>query len=225
LSIADNDLRLHCYDHSGAIFSSAFNIHREPFKLIRVITSLAFADRYRLGFDPTIHISFPADTQGASNSTLAGLAQDDIGPNAKPKGPIGRVIGSTASAIYNIVSKIWSSDAFIGRGTVVYHVKSTDGKAYVLKDCWVNKKDVEHESMILEKAKGIPGVPKLVDAWNVTFNGEVDCTSRIRHGLGKVLPKSFITRVHRRLLMTPLGLPITTFRSQRELLSCFRDIV
>ncbi|KAH7920649.1 hypothetical protein BV22DRAFT_1020824 [Leucogyrophana mollusca] len=211
LSIANESLRVHCYDRSGAIISRPYDIHEKPLALIRVIASLAFADRNRLGFDPTIRLA---------------LVSDLLSPSLN--GPIGRVMGRAPSTVYDILEIVWSSQGFIGRGTTVYRVRSKEGKEYVLKDYWVKANEAGHEAAILEKIASlkIDGVPTLVEKWNVQFNGQDDTTETLRKGLiMKHLPASFCARIHRRLLMTPVGFPISSFRSQRELLSGLRDVI
>ncbi|KAH7918131.1 hypothetical protein BV22DRAFT_1025103, partial [Leucogyrophana mollusca] len=228
LSIANNLLRVHCYDRSGVIVSRPYDIHDKPYALIRVFASLAFADRHRLGFDPTIKITPPAKSKLFLPTRFI-IASDLLAPTLKS--PIGTVMGKTAKEVYEILGVVWSSGGFIGRGTTVYHVRAKRGETYeqyVLKDYWVKASEVDHEANILQllEEKKIEGVPRLADAWNVQFNGRDDSTQALCRGLvTKHLPRSYIPRIHRRLLMSPVAFPITSFRSQRELLSALRDAV
>ena len=65
------------------------------------------------------------------------------------------------------------------------------------------------------------GVPEVVSAWTVRIGGADDETNLHR----SPLPYSGEVRIHRRLLMKPVGIPISEFKSIRELLSVFIDIL
>ena len=122
-----------------------------------------------------------------------------------------------------------SSSGFIGRGTVCWHVRLVDagpGEAnegkidsndYVLKDNWVDEDLVDHEASILSHIAGIKGVPVLVQSWTVQYKGEDDTTLRYRPAAWSPFEK-FVNRVHRRQLLRPVGSPLSSFRSQKELL-------
>ncbi|KAG2028718.1 kinase-like domain-containing protein [Suillus americanus] len=138
-----------------------------------------------------------------------GWVQDDIGD------------------VYWIMAVLWKSRGLFSRGTVCYRVRSKHGIDYALKDCWVDEDCLEHEVTFLEAVRGIPNVVQLVKHWDVKFNGEIDSTSKIRAHIRDHLPKSctYVNKIHRRMLLTPCGLPLTTFKSVPELLNVFQDVV
>lgn len=72
--------------------------------------------------------------------------------------------------------------------------------------------------------EGIPNVVKLVADWDVLYDGEPDCTHRIRASHG-MRTSGFIRRFHRRVLLTPCGEPLLSYSSKSELLKCFHDFV
>ena len=65
------------------------------------------------------------------------------------------------------------------------------------------------------------GVPELVSAWTVNIEGTDDKTDARRFPLSY----SSEVRIHRRLLMKPVAIPISEFESAQELLSVFIDIL
>ncbi|KAH7918500.1 hypothetical protein BV22DRAFT_1134545 [Leucogyrophana mollusca] len=179
----------------------------------------------RLGFDPTIRVT-PQPTKPSFPPTKLALVSDLLLPSLNS--PIGCVMGRAPSTVYDILEIVWSNQGFIGRGTTVYCVRSKEGKEYVLKDYWVKANEAGHKAAILEKIVSlkIDGVPTLVEKWNIPFNGQDDTTETLRKGLiTKHLPASFCAHIHRCLLMTPVGLSITLFRSQREPLSGLCDVI
>ena len=92
-----------------------------------------------------------------------------------------------------------------------------DNYDYILKDNWVDQSQADHELNILKHIADIEGVPVLVNSWTVQFEGKEDTMLRYRPA-GWTPPKLFVNRVHRCQLMYPVGSPVTTFRSQKELL-------
>ena len=57
LSLANEELRVHFYDHSGGLISPPFNIHAEPDSFLYIISRLVFGIRSCIGFNMTIKIS------------------------------------------------------------------------------------------------------------------------------------------------------------------------
>ena len=112
---------------------------------------------------------------------------------------------------------------FFSHGTICYRVQDQNGEEFALKDCWVDAENLEHEVTLLQAVKGVPNVVSLVKYWDVQYAGQTDCTSRIREHLPAALIYS--NKVHRRMLLTPCGLPLTDFKSVTELVNVFRDLV
>ena len=133
------------------------------------------------------------------------------------------------SKVCNIFELLWSNPGFIGCGTVCWHVcpeiagprKANEGflddSDYILKDSWVDQSQVNHKPDILKHIAGIEGVPVLINSWTVQFEGRDNMTLGYRPA-GWIPPELFVSHVHQCQLMYPVGSPITTFWSQKELL-------
>ncbi|KAG2105473.1 uncharacterized protein F5147DRAFT_775242 [Suillus discolor] len=168
-SICANQLRAHYYDRSGLIITLPTPIQSSPTRVADAIAALSLADPSLLGLDPTIHMCIPS-----CKSTHTDLAVGAIG-----------WVTNNADKRYSIMAVLWKSQGLFCRGTVCYRVQDpVDGKEYAMKDCWVNEVKRYHEVDVLKRLKGIPNVVQLIDHWDVLFNGEPDCTSRIRDGYG-----------------------------------------
>ncbi|KAG2028805.1 hypothetical protein BDR03DRAFT_829217, partial [Suillus americanus] len=208
-------LRGHYLDRSGMIISAPIAIGPNALRFVDVINTVTLCDQSFLGLDPTIHVctnlccDTPHDDLPNMPVGAKGWVQDDIGD------------------VYWIMAVLWKSRGLFSRGTVCYRVRSKHGIDYALKDCWVDEDCLEHEVTFLEAVRGIPNVVQLVKHWDVKFNGEIDSTSKIRAHIRDHLPKSctYVNKIHRRMLLTPCGLPLTTFKSVPELLNVFQDVV
>ena len=91
----------------------------------------------------------------------------------------------------------------------------------MIKDSWTHESRVNHEADILSKIHGLKGVPQLVTAWTVQIEGSDDRTDA-RHSF---IPSSIRIHVHQWLLMQPVGLPLSEFKSLQELLGIFIDVL
>jgi hypothetical protein len=207
-TIANNLLRLHYFDRSGLIISRPVDILKNPVRLLEVLNTLTLAHTNNLGYDPTMHMCDPA-----CKGSHADLRENAIG-----------WIENHDKSHLSIMSVLWRSQGFFSRGTICYRVQTSDGTEYALKDCWVAEDKKNHEVTVLKMVEGIPNVVKLVAHWDVLYDGEPDCTYRIRASHG-VCTSGFIRRFHRRLLLTPCGEPLVLYSSKLELLRAFHDFV
>jgi len=216
ISFANWQLRVHLYDRAGAITSRPYHFHKNYNEVVHILGTLTLGNRHFLSFDPTIQISSPLKSNTHAD--------------------IGWVEGSRPGRRFKIKAILWSSASFIGRGTVCYHVSEEQANGqveeYVLKDYWVAEDALEHEVEILQEIKGLveehgaQGLPEFVDAWTVQFDGTSDFTDRNRTGLtSKQRPPRLVNRMHKRILMKPVAIPITHFSSLKEFVSGFIDIV
>ena len=125
---------------------------------------------------------------------------------------------------YEVVYPIHSLQSMIGRGTTIWLVVRNDNY-YILKDSWIQTSRVGSEIEFLEKLKDdsvLRGrVPHIMEGEDVYVNGLVDNTGRYRIFVGR----SHEARTHRRLVMSPIGKQITTFKSFSEFISALIDIV
>jgi len=179
---------------------------------MEVIHAFAHANRDLLGYNPTINIChIPSIPKQVNHHNFIGTVI--FGPNK----------------IYNIIELLSLSSGFIGCGTICYHVHPVDtglgevnegqldGNDYVLKDNWVDEALADHEASILSHIADIKGVPLLLKSWTVQYNGEDDLTLCYRPAAWKPSAR-FVNCVHWRQLLHPVGSPLSTFRSQKELL-------
>ncbi|KIK34744.1 hypothetical protein CY34DRAFT_97373, partial [Suillus luteus UH-Slu-Lm8-n1] len=207
-TIANNMLRLHYFDRSGLIISRPTNILKNPVRLLEVLNTLTLAHPNNLGYDPTMHMCDPT-----CKGSHADLRENAVG-----------WIESHDKSHLSIMSVLWRSQGFFSRGTICYRVQTSDGTEYALKDCWVAEDKKNHEVTVLKMVEGIPNVVKLVADWDVLYDGESDCTYRIRASHG-VCASGFIRRFHRRLLLTPCGEPLVLYSLKLELLRAFHNFV
>ncbi|KAG1898008.1 uncharacterized protein F5891DRAFT_499656 [Suillus fuscotomentosus] len=212
-SISADMLRTHYFDRSGAIISLPFYIHKHPgsIRLCDALAALTLLDSRHLGLDPTIHVC-----HAACNGIHDNLADGAIG-----------WVQDNKHNVYSIMALLWKSRGFFCRGTVCYRVRNKEGVEYALKDCWVEESKKMHEPTILKTLKGIPNVVELIDDWDVYYEGQPDCTARIRkeYNQDQRDDTAFCNRLHRRLLLSPCGEPLSQFNSRMELITAFRQFV
>ena len=91
----------------------------------------------------------------------------------------------------------------------------------MVKDAWTHESRVNCEGDILTKILGLKGVPQLISIWTVKIDGVDDRTDIRRLSLFC----SSDIRIHRQLLMQPVGIPLSDFGSIRELLSVLIDVL
>jgi hypothetical protein len=126
--------------------------------------------------------------------------------------------------VYWIMVILWRSRGFFfSRGTVCYRVQDKHGKEYALKDCRVDERSLEHEVELLQAVKEVSNVVHLVKHWDVEYREVRDSTQTIRAHLPN--PSVHPTKIRRRMLLTPCGLPLTSVKSVPELVDVFRDLV
>ncbi|KAH7917569.1 hypothetical protein BV22DRAFT_989754, partial [Leucogyrophana mollusca] len=199
------NLRLHLFDRAGALYSCPYNIHQHPHVLIHIMCLTLTAPEDFLGYDPTI------------------LIRTLIPSSGQPARPLKSVKAAARTII----------DLIRGRATSCWHVQDDKHIDYVIKDCWTNVGRATREEDLLKCAKSVRGVPKLVAAWTVEFNGAADSTSARRPAFlidnyPKIISDMNIqveSRDHRRLLMTLVGESLAQVLSVLELVSCLIDLI
>ena len=113
---------------------------------------------------------------------------------------------------FELLERIHALPSLFGRGTQVWIV-THNGIKYVMKDSWVREDGIHNEVAHLrrmashEELKG--RVPTLICGGDVVINGINDSTNRYRSG-------SCFHRVHRRIVTSPIGESIISFKSKRE---------
>ena len=126
---------------------------------------------------------------------------------------------------YDILEVLFSSQGLVGRGTVCYRTLK-DGQEFIIKDHWVlgGKDTVLNEVTMMQKMKGVRGVPELTEYWLVEIApGEVDESEKYRYHTPPSIIGTF--RTHVRLVLRPRARPLHMFRTKLELVGAIRDIV
>ncbi|KAF8207151.1 hypothetical protein K438DRAFT_2013684 [Mycena galopus ATCC 62051] len=192
LTFAARTARLVLIDHSGVVASEFFDIDEQPELLVRVVAGLMLSSRPSIGFDTSITM------------LKNGQRQIKVGPD-----------------VYDIVVRLAISHDVRGKATVVWHARR-DGVDFVVKDNWTDIRHSHIEAGILDTAKDVPGIAKLVVLETVTINRTKDSTAALRSILNGRSPE---IRLHQRMVMTPLARKILHFRSKKELISVFIDAI
>lgn len=137
------------------------------------------------------------------------------------RGANNRVISITVGQKeYEVIEILFRSETLRGRGTHCFRVKR-GGQQYVIKDCWIQTGRAHSEIEILGKIAGVQGVPTLIYGEDLKLPcGKMDSTNLHRDGM-----KYDEERIHRRLLMQPVAEPIQNFKSKKELIGAFIDII
>jgi len=196
LSIASQKFRAHMFNHSGVVHSCSYDIHRHPRILLTMLSILAFGNIDHIGYDPTFICQY---------RSVLNFWKIEIG-----------------DFTCNIVRCLFYHFLIHGRGTSCWHIHIKKVN-YVIKDSWTHASRINCETDILEKIKDLKGVPCLITAWMVEIGGLSDRTD-VCHPMPLDTLSSDV-RLHRRLLMQPVGTPLAEFVSIRELLSMLIDIL
>ncbi|KAG0697849.1 hypothetical protein DFH29DRAFT_1003401 [Suillus ampliporus] len=218
-SIANLQLRAHYMDRSGMIISQPVPIGSSAVHFVDVLNAITLSDLPSLGFDPTIHVCTDLCSTDSHNDLPEGI-------DLMPEGTKGWVMDDDGE-VYWIMAVLWKSHGLFSRGTICYRVQDQHRTEFALKDCWVDAGSLDHEVTLLQAVDGIPNVVSLKKYWDVQYAGQSDCTSRIHEHIHEYLPEApiYSNKVHRRMLLTPCGLPLMTFKSLPELVNVFRDLI
>ena len=176
--------------------------------LLRVIAALVFSNNETIGFDPSI-----LNLQG-------------------PEGGIGISAGGKVYAVKSIIHAV---RGVVGRSSRVwsaYDHKDPDRKLCIIKDGWIQEGRADVEKVHLEKLKDVTGVPKLI------WGGAVEITDPSSNSRSERKFRQDDTlwmrlgfsegrqyRIHRRLVLSPVGELLSSFTSLGELIAAFRDVV
>ncbi|KAJ7678500.1 hypothetical protein B0H17DRAFT_1206743 [Mycena rosella] len=193
LTIATRTIRLVLIDHCGVVAAEVFNVHERPDLLVRIVAGLMLSSRPTIGFDTTI------------TTLKSGQRQIKVGQD-----------------VYDILTRLSISHDIRGKATVCWHARR-NGTDFVIKDNWNDTPCTFTEADMLEIAKDIPGITKLVALETVVINRAVDSTAALR----SILVGDNVRGVkqHQRMVLTPFARKIAFFRSKKELISVFIDAV
>ncbi|KAF9482353.1 hypothetical protein BDN70DRAFT_801610 [Pholiota conissans] len=124
-----------------------------------------------------------------------------------------------------IITEIHASPFLFGRGTRAYIVKDAHGRYHIFKDSWAPKSpdtesEIDHIKKISSAAQGLPDRFRILCPIFVAGEDNVDDTAKLRR-----LYKLHNTRIRRRMVIGPIGDPITSYRSRVEFLQVMIDAV
>lgn len=197
-------------DRTGLVHTETLKVLEEPSTLLRIIVGLMFGRPSDIGYDETME----CDDDGKAKSLMIGGKR------------------------YQVEEELFRSESVRGRATKCWRVSRSEGgivDQFVVKDSWVDVRRTQSEIMTLTHicndhlCEG-QGVPRLICGEDVRVpTGPhlapifiIDSTARRRVTLANDQAEE---RVHRRLLMGPVGIRITNFRSLKELVGAFIDVV
>ncbi|KAF8546550.1 hypothetical protein OG21DRAFT_1527756, partial [Imleria badia] len=211
LSVANQNLHIHHFDHSGVVHSRGYNIHEHATFLVQVIYTLTMAPLEHISYDPTLSFSTTISCMKCLHT------QPQIWINGEQ---------------YFIECMLFYNEMICGHAPLCFVViDPTNKKQYVVKDCWMHSGRVttEEDMLMRIKPRGLTyRVPVLQVAWTVQILGKVDSTDLHRptylfqKGSKSGPPE---THIHCCLFLMAVGEPLTHFSCIQELLSVLIDIV
>ena len=122
---------------------------------------------------------------------------------------------------FEILKRIHFLSSPFGRGTQVLIV-AREGVKYVMKDSWARENHFHNEVAHLRKMLSHEWlkdrVPTLICGGDVVINGFRDSTERYRRS-------SCLHLIHRRIITSPVGEPIVSFKSKKEFIGVMMSII
>jgi len=122
---------------------------------------------------------------------------------------------------FEVLERIHALPSLFGRETQVWIV-THDGVKYIMKDSWAREDGIHNEVAHLRRMashKELKGrVPTLICGGDVVIDGINDSTNRYRSGV-------CFHRVHRRIVTSPIGESIISFKSKREFIGAMISII
>ena len=174
LSFSKLELCLHFYDCSGGSISPPFHLQCDPQEFLFILTCVVFSPRSCIGFDDTVDIIpkvlIPSPLSTKSSMNLPPVNHVSVPSlSSSTQGIYGTI--RVRHDIYEILSILFSSTGFLGRGTICYLAVRND-IVYIIKDHWVSGSPL-HEACMLKHVQGIKGVPTYVNSWEVEVEEDV----------------------------------------------------
>jgi len=191
-------------DREGQTFTEIDYLQKgeyHAFNFLRIVAALIFADDEAIGYDPTV-------------TTL-------------PNGSIQSV--AAGGGLYNVHSAVHVVRDFAGRSTRVWSASYAEHGSVAIKDGWPHKSRAKAEKEYLTTLQGIKGIPTLIWGGTVQIHNPEDSsrqqqldddTTWIRYGFSD----GQAYRIHRRLVLKPIGERLSTFTSLGEFVAALRDV-
>jgi Fungal protein kinase len=206
LAICRNSIHFLVSDRQGQAITEI--PYRQPgvyhaLNLVRIIVALMFGSNETIGFDSTIKTQHDGEIKNIS------------------AGGVDYTIKSAIHAVRGIVgrsTRVWSASRML---------EDDKKETVIIKDGWIQEGRANAEKENLEIMQKTTGIPTLV--WGGTVQAHLpnldnelgdDNTLWIRHMFSD--RRTF--RIHRRLVLKPVGENLSTFTSLGELIAALRDV-
>jgi Fungal protein kinase len=121
---------------------------------------------------------------------------------------------------YKAKKQLIATQSLRGRATHVWIAENPAKVSCIIKDCWIAAKRNQNEIAVLKEIKALRGVPKIIDGELVQFHGKDDSTGWLRQEFNFT-----DLRFHLRIAMSPIGIPLSKFKSKKELIGIFMDVL
>jgi hypothetical protein len=122
---------------------------------------------------------------------------------------------------FEVLKRIHALPTLFGRGTQVWIV-AHKGIRYIMKDSWVREdrtnNELAHLRKMLSHKELKDRVPTLICGGDVVVGGFKDSTKHYRIA-------RWDHRIHRRIVTSPVGDPITSFKTKKEFIRVLIDII
>lgn len=182
------------------------------FTFLRIVFAFCFAKPETVGWDSSMTID--PETYEVTSIAVTSSENDEPTPNITTR-------------TFDIVKLIHSSPILYGRGTRVWIVKDQQGHFYVLKDSWILGASAVSEIQLIRRIEKT--VEQDPDGYlfrsscpSYIIGQDCVCSTDTIRGL---LPNKPAARHQRRIVTATIGDPVTSFRSKKEFVSVFLDIV
>ena len=133
----------------------------------------------------------------------------------------GKIFVECENRRFELLKRIHTLSLPFGRGTQVWIV-AHEGIRYIMKDSWARENRPHNEAAYLRRMlshKALEGrVPTLICGGDVLINGVKDSTQRYRSA-------PCFQFIHRRIVTSPVGEPITSFKSKKEFILAMISII
>jgi len=204
LAICSKTIYFVVTDREGQVVSEIHYLQREEYhalNTLRIVTALVFATDETIGYDPTV-------------TTL-------------PNGNVRSIIAG--DELYKVQLAVHVVRSVVGRSTRVWSASHAEHGLVIVKDGWIHEPRAKAEEEYLKVLQGIRGIPRLIWAGTVQIHNPGassrqqfldDNTAWIRHGFSD----GHAYRIHRRLVLSPVGQKLSLFTSLGELVAVLRDV-
>ncbi|KAF8971192.1 hypothetical protein BDZ97DRAFT_1914201 [Flammula alnicola] len=214
------------FDRDGITLSPIYDMFDNTEIFIRVVRSMAcHLTINELGLDPTVRVLTDLETQNLTKS------------RQKYPSAVMTSVGNDPRRWCTIGPPIWMSLSFLGRGTNVWRVREyvedvnqqpfLGRDEMILKTAWRSSSRTPESDIYMSITAPPEGLAKFECGGDVKFAGYPITVQNLRsYPVRNFLPKDDIdppTPVLHRLVLRTVGRPMWEYKSDRDLLTGFRD--